>query len=866
MYVFGGWVPYQVDQNAVTIDKDWKCTNTLGVFNLETLCWDYVSTDSNDENVPRARAGHSAVASNSRLYIWSGRDGYRKAWNNQVCCKDMWILETESPTVPVKLQLTKSSVNSLDISWGSVPYADSYIVQIQKIDTPLVSVPENPLISKKFAVPSSLPNSTPFAISPIVNHSSNPSLVAVSVTGTNVQSTPLKVVSIAKPSVVVSAAPGPAPLVVSSTVLPVSTIKQEDVSVSLATSGVVQASQLSGMAALAAAAEVTQKIQAPITPTTSAVTKALTGGSLRIVSPQIVSSTAAGIKQTPTIRLISSSTGGVAKANQIFVKTVAGQAPQFMTVVRTPDGQITLAPRLASVMGGQMVKVVPQGVLVKPTVQNIITSTQTGSIHPNSSVPAPVSLANTIRLTVPVSSAQPKMVNPPPRSKLVVARPQTHLNITPTGQVQGGQVIRLSATNQQFKIPVSSFKGGSSKIVFPATSGHTVRLIPSTSGSSTTGQRIVFIPTSQSSSPTVASLDQSQSVTTKPAQAEPPVSTESIAKIPQTDGPGDELPPPTTTSSFSSLNNFHLEQPSAELPLQMLSDDPDPIPPVTSQSQTSNESTENPLAAFAAVISNTLANSNNLSSQLASATSSKIESGSTLNGETNGSLAKATVVKDHWYDVGLFKTNQATITSFNVPPPHLESDYDPERSIDTFSLPKYGAYTKFNLEAGTSYKIRVAAINSVGRSDWSDTVVFKTCLPGFPSAPTSIKISKNVEGASLSWSLPNRTPGDETEFSVLLAVRPPQAMTTTPINSQQLCFTKVYSGPANSCIIAKHVLDEGYLDHTSGKPSIIFRIGAKNQKGVGPSTQVRWIQDNVTSATNPNTPQNKRPGPSDAPS
>lgn len=43
---------------------------------------------------PRARAGHSAVAVGSRIYIWSGRDGYRKSWNYQVCCKDLWYLET----------------------------------------------------------------------------------------------------------------------------------------------------------------------------------------------------------------------------------------------------------------------------------------------------------------------------------------------------------------------------------------------------------------------------------------------------------------------------------------------------------------------------------------------------------------------------------------------------------------------------------------------------------------------------------------------------------------------------------------------------------------------------------------------------
>lgn len=43
---------------------------------------------------PKARAGHCAAAIGSRLYIWSGRDGFRKSWNYQVCCKDLWYLET----------------------------------------------------------------------------------------------------------------------------------------------------------------------------------------------------------------------------------------------------------------------------------------------------------------------------------------------------------------------------------------------------------------------------------------------------------------------------------------------------------------------------------------------------------------------------------------------------------------------------------------------------------------------------------------------------------------------------------------------------------------------------------------------------
>jgi host cell factor len=61
---------------------------------LDTMSWETILMDTLEDKIPRARAGHCAVAINTRLYIWSGRDGYRKAWNNQVCCKDLWYLET----------------------------------------------------------------------------------------------------------------------------------------------------------------------------------------------------------------------------------------------------------------------------------------------------------------------------------------------------------------------------------------------------------------------------------------------------------------------------------------------------------------------------------------------------------------------------------------------------------------------------------------------------------------------------------------------------------------------------------------------------------------------------------------------------
>ena len=137
MIIFGGWIPLILEdnKNIFSNEKEWKCTNTLASLNLDTMCWDILSTELFEDSLPRARAGHSSVNINNRLFIWSGRDGYRKAWNNQVCCKDLWFLETDVPAAPGKIQLIKPTTNSLDISWTGVPTAEAYILQLQKIDT-----------------------------------------------------------------------------------------------------------------------------------------------------------------------------------------------------------------------------------------------------------------------------------------------------------------------------------------------------------------------------------------------------------------------------------------------------------------------------------------------------------------------------------------------------------------------------------------------------------------------------------------------------------------------------------------------------------------------------------------------------------
>lgn len=84
MYIFGGWVPLVMDDMKMpTHEKEWKCTNTLACLDLATQTWEPLTMEVYDESVPRARAGHCSVAIHSRLFVWSGRDGYRKAWNNQ---------------------------------------------------------------------------------------------------------------------------------------------------------------------------------------------------------------------------------------------------------------------------------------------------------------------------------------------------------------------------------------------------------------------------------------------------------------------------------------------------------------------------------------------------------------------------------------------------------------------------------------------------------------------------------------------------------------------------------------------------------------------------------------------------------------
>lgn len=55
---------------------------------------------------------------------------------------------------------------------------------------------------------------------------------------------------------------------------------------------------------------------------------------------------------------------------------------------------------------------------------------------------------------------------------------------------------------------------------------------------------------------------------------------------------------------------------------------------------------------------------------------------------------------------------------------------------------------------------------------------------------------------------------------------------------------RVYCGPQNTAVVPNASLAAAHIDVTT-KPAIIFRIAARNEKGYGPATQVRWLQGNI---------------------
>jgi hypothetical protein len=200
--------------------------------------------------------------------------------------------------------------------------------------------------------------------------------------------------------------------------------------------------------------------------------------------------------------------------------------------------------------------------------------------------------------------------------------------------------------------------------------------------------------------------------------------------------------------------------------------------------------------------------------------------------------------KDVWYYAGIFTNNHGIVSTLWVP--KSEAKLIDEKMIDTKNPPKFQEcnYEKTELEPGTVYKLRICGVNACGLGPWSEVAHFKTCVPGFPGAPSAIKITKNPEGGiSLSWQEP--PDAEILDYSVYLAVKRPTS------TNNAIGFVKCYTGRQNACNIPESQLSQAHtqVDSVNQKPSILFRLAARNSLGIGPSTQIKWLQSQTPTST-----------------
>lgn len=757
MYIFGGWVPMllNADKPEALQDKEWKCTNTVAVFDIPSCTWEYVSNEISDESAPKARAGHCAVNVGTRVLIFSGRDGYRKAWNNQVCCKDLWLLETSKPSKPGRIVLSKSGTSVLEITWGSVYEADKFLVQIQKVD------------------PAEFEDA----------------------------------------------------------------VKEMEPTMS----GI-------GVLAAAAAAQQPQKVISVASTRTSATA---TQG-VRYLSPQIIANPASSqIKLSPggnqqMIRLVSGS-GGV-PGKQFMVKTAGGQLvgqPGMYALVKTSQG-MTLT-NTSGTNTGQMVRVVsaPSATnkSTSSTLTTMITPASTGTkagssnlrmiVVPQNSLRAPGAV-NTIRLPSAVLAPGQKTVRLP-------------ASVLNGGVVGGTQKILLApGGSNNFRVMTTSAVGttGSPQRFVLLSSGQTLTTNTSaavvSASSSSSGSITVNLPATTNKSQTTvekATSDPNASSATLASDAttsdHTTAATQEVNKItaaetiPQTDGPDDEFP---STNNLPSSSEHDTAIESAVASISSL--EPTPRQEPEKQSSSNNESNSGDLSTGSKPTEPPTLNSDQVNTPAASASSSTCA----VNG--NGKTEKPGKLNT-WYNVGTFNSNSCAISQFLVPSDkECLASFNPDGELTSTTILNYDNFDRVTLEPGASYKIRVCGINIRGRGPWSDFSSFKTSQLGFPPAPAGVKINKTPTGVHLTWSIGGSfSQSDVTEFAVYLGVH-----NQSQENPNVQSFLLVYQAAPTQCFISNETLAQAWVNPFP-KPAILFRIAAKNAKGYGPATQVRWLQE-----------------------
>ncbi|KAF2354893.1 Kelch repeat type 1 [Trinorchestia longiramus] len=842
MYVFGGWVPLVLDdQKGINNEKsEWKCTSSLACLNLESMEWESGFNEKPEDQVPRARAGHCAVGIHNRLFIWSGRDGYRKAWNNQVCCKDykhhglqvcckdykhhalqvcckdMWFLECCPPVSPGRVQLVRACTTTLEVCWSTAPTAEAYLLQIQKYSVQPTPVPNS-------GAGSALPGSK---LGTLAADGNTPA--ADEANGSARLRSPSSAIKVV-PSVVRSA-------------------------------GTADAASPSGLKVIACSTPQTVRLFASTGQVMNPVNS--TGGKQFILQksgvsqPQIVTllktskgltpmSSKVGFVGSKTPTLFSTKGTSVAGGTTI-VKLVTSQAGKNSVLLSTSSvsqpGVTTIKSQVNASTGMKMMMVSSVGNAICSTLST--TKSETAALDANNRETLSAAASTG------ASSSETEQTLTSGSGASVTQTAQSGISCSVLGSTSSASVTTTLTPTQTKSLPSvaeSSEVKGSPEVKSGSDSTQPNSLLPSdastsvtSSSSCTSAESSLDSSASNSlvnttSGVTVVSTASSRDASLALTQAgdnssscgsgssSTAASTKEELRIPAVSDPSATN---TTTSSGADLAVVHETPPSSAATSTATS--------ATSCSEIKSELKEEAMDTSGTV--------NDPLTTLASAAASA--AAAIQNGVIKKEAPSSDAEVSEWLDVGIIRGCVCTVQSYYAPAElaSLTSFTDQDGAISS----RIPSGTEIKLQPGSAYKFRVAGINIVGLGAWSEVSAFKTCLPGYPGAPSAIKISKSQEGAHLSWEPPHNSPGDIIEYSVYLAIKSNSSLNNadgTPSSGTHLAFMRVYCGAQNNCTVLNGQLIAAHID-TTNKAAIIFRIAARNDKGYGPATQVRWLQDN----------------------
>uniref|UniRef100_A0A5K4EIA2 Host cell factor (DHcf) n=1 Tax=Schistosoma mansoni TaxID=6183 RepID=A0A5K4EIA2_SCHMA len=896
MFVFGGWVPLVMEEIKMTAqEKEWKCTNTLASLNLDTMAWEPLTMEVADECLlPRARAGHCAVAVHSRLYVWSGRDGYRKAWNNQVCFKDLWFLETDRPAAPTRVQLVRAGTQSLEVTWGSVPTADAYILQIQKYDV-------SPSTTSTHSLTSSPVDTSGIVKAPLTASAGSlnfsragaisQALITTPATANSVPiPTPIRLptttaaVGSMIPNSCVTMAGQRGPTVVTPTGLKITPVPGSAVTGRTATIATV-AQHSSGVNPCGPT--IIRSSCPPIAPKQHLITV----GGKQVVSAVSVANNSGVVNSNPNqvVHIVNKSTGLIKPIKLVSTTTSSSTASKTITVQQASVGTGVSVPKVIKAIPATMLQMSASG---KP-----ILIAGGGVCRPGQT---------TVQVSGPVHrpTGQQIVIMSPTISSSAAIPASSNLYLSSGGATS--QIIRQANQTQVTLVrrdPYDSTHGNAND---PSNNTSSIlQTIPQLDGTIDDDDDDVGEDGGSTKN------DASSAIILESNLVKEKLHMKGNVDILQT---GSQHSPAYTTDANSDLHTSLAVEAAAELLADIGEDNTsayadqnsasvsketdqavrsliDTKPNVLSEnvsSSTENEksfrgdsgsyedpvhakdekegngsSLTDPLETLALVAARRSGSGDDHGGgQISrSVTGLVANSHSIVTTSTNCSLINSSTTvtpgtlisrgDNSWHDVGVIKSTNYTVTMYsactNDAGVHMEaiSALQGPNGIGSNGLTTQGP--KFQLAPGTAYKFRVAGLNACGRGPWSEISAFKTCLPGYPGAPSAIKITKSDSGAHLTWEAPQNTAGKITEYSVYLAVKSQTAgqdsaeskVGSTPSG---MAFVRVYCGQSPSATVTSATLATAHLD-LSSKPAVIFRIAARNEKGYGPATQVRWLQD-----------------------